>query len=262
MRDCKKVLVWRVQPRIEFADDNGNKGQQKWEEAFGSRPSTRVRRGRAMVWHGPSGPETKVKHMAAAPAPVKPRDPLTDLFFDGVNNDKGRFMLPPNFPDPESVTRTEARLFGVNTGLGIIIQAAKIKSYVGAMRLSGRVPTSQGGASPPVILAPLNFRGDQADAYAACYWGALLGKFLGTATALNYIVVHEGTQGGQSARERGNDAFNMSFGVLQVFGGPNGRNLQLDTRGQPDLTKSLAGRSVLAAQRRQLRFLGPGTSTK
>jgi hypothetical protein len=163
-------------------------------------------------------------------------------------------VFPPNFPDPEGVTRTEARLFGVNTGLGLIIQAAKIKSYVGAMRLSM--------TTPPTILAPLNFRGDQADAYAACYWGSLLGKFLGTASALNYIAVHEGTQGGQSARERGNDAFNMAFGVLQIFGGPGARNLQLDTRGQPDLTKSLAGRSVLAAQRRQLRFLGPGTTTR
>jgi hypothetical protein len=187
------------------------------------------------------------------------RDPLTDLFFDGVNNDKGRFMLPAGIVDPEKATAAEARLFGVNTSLGIIIQAAKIKSYVGATRLSGLVPVAQGGLATPILSAPFRLRGDQADAYAACYWGSLLGKFLGISTALNYIVVHEGTQGGQSGTERGNDAFNMAFGVLQIFGN-GGQNLQLDTRGQPDLKKSLAGRSVLAAQRRQLRFLGPGVS--
>src|SRR5262249_10343982 len=111
------------------------------------------------------------------------RDPITDLFFDGQNNDKGRFMLPANFPDPEPVNRVARQQFGVPAGLGIIIQAAKIKPYVGAMRLTR--------ATPPVLLAPFQFGGDQADAYAACYWGSLLAKFLGLATARQYIVTHE-----------------------------------------------------------------------
>lgn len=186
------------------------------------------------------------------PSTMPMRDPILDLFFAGQNNDQGRFVLPPGFVDPEPPNRFEARLFGINTGLGVIIQAAKIKSYVGARGLSQM--------NPPVILAANNFRNDQADAYAACYWGSLLGKFLGIKLALQYTLVHEQLQGGQTNRERGDDAFNMAFGIQQIFGrAPAG--LSLDLRGGgPDLNNSLAGRSVLAAQRRQLRFRGAGVS--
>jgi len=180
------------------------------------------------------------------------RDPLRDLFFSGQNADGPRFTLPPGLPDPEPVNAVERRLFGVNTGLGIIIQAAKIKSYAGAFGLANM--------TPPVLLAPFNFRGDQGDAYAACYWGSLLGKFLGLQTARAYVLAHEAFQRGQSATEQRQDVFNMLFGIDRVFRlAPPGLNLDL-RGGGADLNNSLAGRSVLAAQRRQLRFQGPGVA--
>src|SRR5262245_28188470 len=110
------------------------------------------------------------------------RDPISDLFFDPNGN---RWVLPAGVGDPEPVTGAERRLFGENSGLGILIQAAKVKSYAGAANLA-----RQGQ------LQMTRLRGDQADAYACCYWGTLLAKFLGLEAARAYIVVHEATQRG------------------------------------------------------------------
>jgi hypothetical protein len=172
------------------------------------------------------------------PAMTMLRDPIRDLFFDANGN---RWMLPAGLGDPEPVSRAERRSFGVNAGLGILIQAAKTKSYAGAANLA-----RQG------LLQMVRLRGDQADAYACCYWGTLLGKFLGFDTARQYILVHEGTQNGQSRRERSQDVFNLSYGLEQVFRlAPPG--LPLDPRGGAD---SLAGRSLAAARNGQLLVLG------
>jgi hypothetical protein len=169
------------------------------------------------------------------------RDPVHDLFFD--EETAARYVLPAEFADPEPENAAERRLFGDDTGPDSVIQAAKVKAFVHALRLarSGQ-------------LAGSGLHGDQADAFAACYWGALLGKFLGESRALQYVSAHEQFQRGQAWGEATKDVFNMGYGIRTVFGQAP-PDLPLDARGGED---SLLSRSLKAAQQGQLNFQGTG----
>jgi hypothetical protein len=158
------------------------------------------------------------------------------------------FMLPPNVPDPEPISALEGRVFNGSGFLFTFIQAAKIKSYAGAFALS------MNGTLPPST----RLRGDRADAYACCYWGSLLGKFLGPRLARLYIALHESDRRNQSRGEAFMDAFNLNFGVELFLAAPPGLPIDGRMRRGRATNDSLAQRSVKAANAGQLLVLSGG----
>ncbi len=167
---------------------------------------------------------------------------LSEVFADA--NGKP-FMLPPNVADPEPISALEGRVFAGSGFLFTFIQAAKVKAYAGSFALS------QNGTLP----ASTRLRGDRADAYACCYWGALLGKFLGPRLARLYIALHEADLKNQSRGEAFMDVFNLNFGVNLFLAAPPGLPIDGRVRNGKPTNDSLAQRSVKAANNGQLLVL-------